>query len=79
MMHNGYSVVINSNARFVGNGHCSEIVKDNEGNDWIFYHGVDKDNPKGRVLLMDQIQWDDEGWPLVEGGSPSLNAKNPIF
>jgi len=79
MMQNGYSMVINSNARFVGNGHCSEIVADSEGNDWIFYHGIDKNNPKGRVLLLDQIKWDNEGWPFVETGSPSLNASAPVF
>ncbi|HLT41720.1 MAG TPA: family 43 glycosylhydrolase [Sphingobacteriaceae bacterium] len=79
MMDNGHSLVINSNARFVGNGHCSEIVEDDEGNDWIFYHGIDTDNPKGRVLLMDQIKWNDEGWPFVDGGSPSLGAKKPVF
>lgn len=79
MMQNGYSIVINSNSRFVGNGHCSEIVADKEGNDWIFYHGVDKDNPKGRVLLLDQIKWDSRGWPFVENNSPSLNASKPVF
>lgn len=79
MMDNGYSVVIGSNSRFVGNGHCSEIVQDNAGNDWIFYHGVDVENPKGRILLLDRIRWDKEGWPYVEGGSPSLSAEKPVF
>lgn len=79
MMENGYSIVINSNNRFVGNGHNSEIVQDTKGNDWIFYHGIDVNNPKGRVLLMDQIQWDQAGWPFIEGGSPSKNAAVPSF
>lgn len=79
MMDNGFSIVIGSNSRFVGNGHCSEIVQDKKGNDWIFYHGVDIENPKGRVLLMDQIKWDKEGWPYVEENSPSLSAPKPIF
>lgn len=79
MMDNGYSVVIGSNDRFVGNGHCSEIVKDKKGNDWIFYHGVDTQKPKGRVLLLDQIKWNKDGWPYVEGGTPSLSAKKPVF
>lgn len=79
MMQNGYSLVINSNSRFVGNGHNSEMIQDNKGNDWIFYHGVDISNPKGRVLLLDQIKWDNEGWPFVENGSPSLNATKPSF
>lgn len=79
MMDNGYAVVIGSNSRFVGNGHCSEIVQDDAGNDWILYHGVDTENPHGRVLLLDQIRWDAQGWPYVEGGSPSLSADKPIF
>lgn len=79
MMDNGYSIVIGSNSKFVGNGHCSEIVQDKKGNDWIFYHGIDVDKPQGRVLLMDQVLWDKDGWPYVKGGSPSLSASKPIF
>ncbi|WP_029903795.1 family 43 glycosylhydrolase [Prevotella sp. 10(H)] len=79
MIDNGYSIVIGPNSRFVGNGHCSEIVQDKKGNDWIFYHGVDLTNPKGRILLLDQVRWDKEGWPYIEGGSPSLSADKPVF
>ena len=79
MLDNGYTLVIGPNDRFVGNGHCSEIVQDKAGNDWVFYHGVDKKNPHGRVLLMDQVRWDAQGWPYVEGGSPSLSADKPVF
>jgi len=79
MMDNGYNIVISSNSRFVGNGHCSEIVQDKDGADWIFYHGVDVNNPKGRVLLLDQVKWDNENWPYVEGGSPSLKSVKPNF
>ena len=79
MMDNGYTVVIGSNGRFVGNGHCSEIVQDKSGQDWLLYHGVDKKHPEGRVLLLDQIKWDAQGWPYVEGNSPSVSAKNPVF
>lgn len=79
MMENGYSLVIGSNERFVGNGHCSEIVQDEAGNDWIFYHGIDTKKPKGRVLLLDKIKWDKEGWPYVDNASPSLSAGKPVF
>ncbi len=79
MLDNGYSLVIGSNDRFVGNGHCSEIVQDDKGNDWVLYHGVDKQNPSGRVLLLSQIKWDNEGWPFVEGSAPALSAKKPEF
>ncbi len=79
MMDNGYSLVIGSSDRFVGNGHCSEIVQDDSGNDWIFYHGVDIQNPQGRVLMLDQVRWDKEGWPYVEDSKPSLSSKKPNF
>lgn len=79
MMDNGYSLVIGSSSRFVGNGHCSEIVQDDNGNDWIFYHGIDTKNPKGRVLMLDQIKWDKEGWPYVENLEPSLSSPRPNF
>lgn len=79
MMDSNYTQVIGSNERFIGNGHCSQIVQDNNNNDWIFLHGVDINNPQSRVLLLNQIKWDTKGWPYVEGGSPSLNAISPRF
>lgn len=78
MMDNGFEVVIGSNDRFVGNGHNSEIISDKSGNDWILYHGVDVNNAKGRVLLLDHLQWDKKGWPFVRNNaSPSLQAIRP--
>ncbi|NDV70159.1 family 43 glycosylhydrolase [Dysgonomonas sp. 25] len=78
VLDNGFDVVIGPNDRFVGNGHCSEIVQDDKGNDWLLYHGVDKQNPRGRVLLLDKVEWVD-GWPVVANGSPSLSAEVPAF
>ena len=79
MMDNGYTVVISKSSRFVGNGHCSEIVQDKAGNDWIFYHGVDLNHPNGRMLLLDQVKWDNNSWPYIEGGKPSSSADKPVF
>ena len=79
MMNNGYKTILNKNEHFVGAGHCSEIVQDDAGNDWIFYHAVSVDNPKGRVLMLDQIHWDADQWPYIKDGSPSLSAPKPIF
>ncbi|MGQ1890233.1 family 43 glycosylhydrolase [Thermophagus sp. OGC60D27] len=78
MMDNGYEVVIGSNEKFVGNGHCSEIIQDNEGVDWILYHGIEVENPVGRVLLLDQVHWEN-GWPTVNDGTPSISAKKPVL
>lgn len=78
MMDNRHETVIQKNSRFVGTGHNSEIVQDNKGQDWMFYHAVSVDNPKGRVLMLDQIRWENN-WPYVTGNSPSLEAQKPIF
>ena len=77
-MENRHEVVIHKNERFVGTGHNSEIVEDDAGNSWIFYHAVDKNNPQGRVLMLDEVQWED-GWPLVVGNTPSLEWRLPEF
>lgn len=78
MMENHHEILIRGNERFAGTGHNSEIVADDEGNDWIFYHAVDKENPTGRVLMLDRIVWKN-GWPEVENATASLKAKRPVF
>lgn len=78
MMENHHEILIRGNERFVGTGHNSEIIPDDAGNDWILYHAVDKQHPRGRVLLLDQVRWN-KGWPEVEGSVPSLEAKAPVF
>lgn len=78
MMDNHHEIVIQKNDKFVGTGHNSEIVQDKKSRDWIFYHAVSVDNPKGRVLMMDQIRWEND-WPYIEGGTPSLKAVKPVF
>ena len=78
MMDNHHEVMIRKNQKFVGTGHNSKIVQDQEGQDWMLYHAVSVDNPKGRVLMMDQVRWKDE-WPYVEGNTSSLTSPKPIF
>jgi len=78
MMENHHEVVIGQNEQFVGTGHNSEIVQDSKGQDWILYHAVSVANPKGRVLMLDQVRWDNN-WPYIDRGSPSLKADRPVF
>lgn len=54
---NGYS----------GTGHNS-IVTDDAGKDWLLYHAWGADPSKGRMLMLDPIEWND-GWPVVNGGA----------
>lgn len=77
-MNNNHEILIRKNDKFVGVGHNSEIVTDNKSNDWLFYHAVSVDNPKGRVLMLDQIRWNNN-WPFVLGDSPSVEAEKPIL
>jgi beta-xylosidase len=78
MLDNNHEILIRGNDRFVGTGHNSEIVTDSKGNDWMLYHAVDKQNPKGRVLMLDQVVWEND-WPEVAGSSPAFEHKAPVF
>jgi arabinan endo-1,5-alpha-L-arabinosidase len=78
MMENHHEILIQKNSKFVGTGHNSEIVSDDKGQDWIFYHAVWVDNPQGRVLMLDKIQWMND-WPYVTDKCPSLEADKPYF
>jgi len=78
MLENHHEILIHKNSAFVGTGHNSEIISDDAGQNWIFYHGVDKENPGGRVLLLDKVNWLN-GWPLVDTNSPSINSPRPLF
>ncbi len=78
MLDNHYEVLIHKNDSFVGTGHNSEIITDDAGCDWIFYHAVSTANPEGRVLMLDKVQWEND-WPFVKTNSPSLESEKPIF
>lgn len=78
MTNNCHEVLIRGNERFAGTGHNSEIIIDDKGNYWMFYHAVDRQNPKGRKLMLEQIQWKN-GWPYVEGNTPSSEWNIPVF
>lgn len=78
MMENNHELLIQKNQSFVGTGHNSEIVQDDDGQDWILYHAVSVKKPDGRVLMLDKLQWQNN-WPYVAGGTPSLSTEKPIF
>jgi arabinan endo-1,5-alpha-L-arabinosidase len=78
MLENNHELLIQKNEHFLGTGHNSEIITDDAGQDWMFYHAVKASRPRGRVLMLDKIQWKD-GWPYVEGNTPSLVSDKPVF
>ena len=57
MLDNCHEILIHKSDSFVGTGHNSEIVSDKDGNDWVLYHAVSVENPDGRVLMLDRVDW----------------------
>lgn len=71
--NNNMRGLLNGNDYVLGPGHCSQIVTDKNGCEWIFYHGYAKDASgnwnldSGRVLFASKVWWDHwgEGWPGI--------------
>lgn len=61
---------------FYGPGHCGEIFTDLDGRTYMYYHCHAKSVPVTvpgyipRALMLQQIFWDDEGWPYFEDDKP---------
>jgi arabinan endo-1,5-alpha-L-arabinosidase len=71
-----HSIILAKSARWIAPGHNS-VVTDGAGQDWIVYHAVDVNRPRGkasdevntrRIMLIDRIQWRN-GWPVIAGPS----------
>lgn len=70
---------------YAGPGHNAEIITDDEGNDWLLYHAMNKQNAKldngtnRRSLMLDKLVWEN-AWPTVAGQQPSIQpTKAPVF
>lgn len=80
IMTSPFDVMLQKNNKVYGPGHNSEIIKDDNGKYWMLYHGYQASNiDAGRVLFLDQVKWDSNGWPYIEGGQPSATAEAPVF
>lgn len=79
------TLVLQGNAKYIGPGHNARIITDKNGNDWMLYHAMDinktmVDNVNQRALFLDRVNWDSDGWPMVNDGTPSTTAKpQPVF
>jgi arabinan endo-1,5-alpha-L-arabinosidase len=70
-MKDGFATTVlqsNEGDRFYGPGHCGEIFKGQDGQEYIFYHCHVQGSrrPSSRPLFLSPIKWDKEGWPYVE-------------
>ncbi len=78
ILDNGFSLLLDKSDNFSGPGHNSNLIEDAEGRTWMLYHAYDNSRPDaGRLGMLDEIIWDDNGWPLIAGGRPSNVAKRP--
>lgn len=72
------TVIPNSEFSCIGNG--SDIITDNNNDDWIIYHA--RTNLAGElstVLMLDKIMWDN-GWPVMSKLHASVAAqRQPRF
>lgn len=68
------SVILKSSSKWIGPGHHS-IIEDHAGREWIMFHAIPSDNffsqvtkdrkEPYRALLMDEITYDSDGWPVI--------------
>ncbi|WP_349290847.1 family 43 glycosylhydrolase [Anseongella ginsenosidimutans] len=80
LLENGGTLILEGNEAFAGPGHNGDIFTDDRGQDWMLYHAYDRKDPgKGRVMLLDKINWKD-GWPAMAGKQPMLEEQEvPAF
>ncbi len=76
----GYPTLKQNGNRWQGVGH-NALITDLSGQDWIVYHGVDKNNGwvngydasvgaiTYRQALLDRLDWTADGWPIVNSGN----------
>lgn len=82
------SVILRSNATFLNPG-AHSLFTDDAGQEWLLYHAYCRADLQGsyrkirtfpRVLMLDALHYDEDGWPYVETGSPSIGLqKGPLF
>ena len=76
LLDNHHEILIHANDRWVGTGHNAELMTDKNGRTWMPYHAFDLNAPKkGRLVLLDEVKWDRDGWPYVEAARPSVQAE----
>ena len=81
MIDDNYNnTVLEGYGDFAGPGHNAEILTDDEGNDFMFYHSYWKgNNYNGRCMCMDRLTWTSDGWPAFRSGHPSTSAAAPVL
>ena len=64
MTQNGGTMIVQGdNKEWFGAGHNSVYTFD--GKDYIIYHGYDAKDRGRSKLIIHELRWDQEGWPVV--------------
>ena len=82
MLNNNWEMVLEGDGqKWIGPGHNSIIIQDDEGTDWMIYHSYMKKNGEvgGRLGMLDRLQWSSDGWPYIKNCVPSSSDLIPIF
>ncbi len=78
MMSVHHELILKGDGNFSSPGHCSRIITDDAGQDWILYHAYRNDMDY-RCLMLDKVEWID-GWPVVAGMKPTTSSViKPVF
>ena len=79
-LENNFSGLLYRTRDVIGPGHNGDIFTDDEGQDWIVYHGFDaSDTGAGRKVYLDKLFWDEDGWPYMTNMRPSNESPAPVF
>lgn len=82
MLNNNWELVLEGDGqKWIGPGHNSIIIQDDEGTDWMIYHSYMKKNGEvgGRLGMLDRLQWSSDGWPYIKNCVPSDSDLIPVF
>ena len=82
MLKNNWELVLEGDGqKWIGPGHNSIIIQDDEGTDWMIYHSYLKKDGEvgGRLGMLDRVLWTDNGWPYIRNCVPSNSELIPVF
>lgn len=83
MLDNSWELVLEGDGqKWIGPGHNSIIIQDDEGTDWMIYHSYMKDangGVGGRLGMLDRVLWTNDGWPYIKNCVPSNSGLIPVF
>ena len=82
MLKNNWELVLEGDGqKWIGPGHNSIIIQDDEGTDWMIYHSYLKKDGEvgGRLGMLDRVLWTDNGWPYIRNCVPSNSELIHVF